>query len=197
VYALFCKLTLAAAGATTRYMLATLSGNPVVHTEWFWAFTFAFAVSSSYLNADDFVNMKEVVTKCLLQFAGYLAGVGIPGRLPETFAGRGLLVDMMRHGNTFALQVWLSVHRCCCMRCALTVLLLLCGVLAYRCCSMGAAHADGYRAPADSTCRGPGNQLAAGSASAHGAGPPALLHGATISGSSSRAGTQQQQQQQA
>jgi hypothetical protein len=86
VCALCCKLTCAAAGATTRYMLATLSGNPNVHTEWFWAFTFAFAVSSSYLIADDFVNVKEVVTKCLLQFAGYLAGVGIPGKLPRIFA---------------------------------------------------------------------------------------------------------------
>lgn len=82
---LCCKLTRATAGATTRYMLATLSGNPNVRTEWFWSFTFAFAISSSYLDADDFVNMKQVVCKCLLQFASYLAGVGIPGMLPERF----------------------------------------------------------------------------------------------------------------
>lgn len=79
VTALACALL--DAGGIKRYLLSTLAGNPNVHTECFWAFTFAFAFSSSYLNADDFVNVKEVVTKCLLQFAGYLAGVGIPGML--------------------------------------------------------------------------------------------------------------------
>jgi hypothetical protein len=68
-----------ASGGTKRYLLSTLAGSASLHTEWFWAFTFAFAVSSSYLNADNFASVKEVVTKCLQQFAGYLAGVGIPG----------------------------------------------------------------------------------------------------------------------
>lgn len=74
-----CDADALTAGGSKLYLLSTLPGNPSVHTEWFWAFTFAFAVSSSYLNADDFVNVKEVVAKCLQQFAGYLAGVGIPG----------------------------------------------------------------------------------------------------------------------
>lgn len=68
------------AGGTKRYLLSTLAGNPNLHTECFWSFAFAFAVSSSYLNADDFINVKEVVTRCLVQFAGYLAGIGIPGK---------------------------------------------------------------------------------------------------------------------
>lgn len=66
-------------GGCKRYLLSTLASNPAVRTEWFWASTFGFAVSCSYLNAEEFVNIKAVVTRCLQQFAGYLAGVGIPG----------------------------------------------------------------------------------------------------------------------
>lgn len=75
---LFCLL-FPVPGGTKRYLLSTFAGSASLHTEWFWAFTFAFAVSSSYLNAENFASVKEMVTKCLQQFAGYLAGVGIPG----------------------------------------------------------------------------------------------------------------------
>lgn len=67
------------AGGAKRYLLSRLAGNPVMHTECFWAATFAFAVSSSYLNDAEFASVRGVVTKCLQQFAGYLAGIGVPG----------------------------------------------------------------------------------------------------------------------
>jgi len=82
-------------GGRKCYLLSTLASNPAVRTEWFWASTFGFAVSSSYLNAEEFVNIKAVVTRCLQQFAGYLAGVGIPGE--EYLIGRPALQGQTLH----------------------------------------------------------------------------------------------------
>ncbi|KAF6266032.1 AEX-3 domain-containing protein [Scenedesmus sp. NREL 46B-D3] len=77
---LSCVITCrpAIAGAK-RLLLCALAGNPVLHTEWLWAGTFSFAVSSSYLQAEELASIRNVVVACLADFARYVSGVGIPG----------------------------------------------------------------------------------------------------------------------
>lgn len=50
-----------------------------MRSEQFWATTFAFAVSSSYLGAQEFVDVRASVVRCVQDFAGYMGGTGIPG----------------------------------------------------------------------------------------------------------------------
>jgi hypothetical protein len=51
----------------------------VLRTEWLWAGAFSFAVSSSYLQAEELASICDVVVACLTEFARYMSGVGISG----------------------------------------------------------------------------------------------------------------------
>jgi hypothetical protein len=51
----------------------------VLHSEWLWAGTFSFAVSSSYLQAEELASIRDVVVVCLTDFLRYMCGVGISG----------------------------------------------------------------------------------------------------------------------
>jgi hypothetical protein len=75
-------LFLAAFGGAKRQLLSALAGNPVLHTQWLWAATFSFAVSSSYLQAEELASIRDVVVTCLTEFARYMTGVGISGEWP-------------------------------------------------------------------------------------------------------------------
>jgi hypothetical protein len=75
-------LPLAALGGAKRQLLSAIAGNPVLHTEWLWAAAFNFAVSSSYLQAEELACIRDVVVTCLTEFARYMAGVGISGEWP-------------------------------------------------------------------------------------------------------------------
>lgn len=68
-----------AAFGAKRQLLSALAGNPVLHTEWLWAGAFSFAVSSSYLQAEELASIRDVVLLCLADFARYMCGVGISG----------------------------------------------------------------------------------------------------------------------
>lgn len=68
-----------AAFGAKRQLLSTLAGNPVLHTEWLWAGAFSFAVSSSYLQAEELASIRDVVLLCLADFARYMCGVSISG----------------------------------------------------------------------------------------------------------------------
>eukprot|EP00879_Flechtneria_rotunda_P012714 GHRR01013277.1.p1 GENE.GHRR01013277.1~~GHRR01013277.1.p1 ORF type:complete len:1835 (+),score=708.37 GHRR01013277.1:594-6098(+) len=62
-----------------RRLLGTLAKNSVVHTEWFWAGAFSFAVSNSYLDATELPLVGDVVVSCLTDFTRYVTGVGVTG----------------------------------------------------------------------------------------------------------------------
>lgn len=74
-------LPAAPAGPGSRVRLIyRLAKVPVMHTEWFWASAFSFAVSSSCLQAHEVICVKSVVLQCLTEFAWHMAGVGIAGK---------------------------------------------------------------------------------------------------------------------
>lgn len=66
------------AGATSQ-LLYKLARNPVLHTDWFWAGCFSFAVSSSCLQGPELVDIKQAVLQAMTDCARYMSGVGIAG----------------------------------------------------------------------------------------------------------------------
>lgn len=74
-----CPAFSTAALGPKQTLLSCLGSNPAVHVEWFWSCTFSFAVSSSYLQAEELADIRDVVAVMLAEFARYITGVGIPG----------------------------------------------------------------------------------------------------------------------
>jgi hypothetical protein len=76
---LYLLCLLAAKAGCPQSLITSLFGNPVLYNDWLWAGTFSLAVSSTYLHAQEFQDMKDVLVTCLARFAQYVAGVGISG----------------------------------------------------------------------------------------------------------------------
>lgn len=68
-----------AAGGARRRLISCLAALPCAYCEWFWAGTWSFGVSSSYLEAEELLALPAVVALRLDDLAAYLAGVGVPG----------------------------------------------------------------------------------------------------------------------
>lgn len=69
----------AAAPGGRRRLISCLGTLPCSHCDWFWAGVWAFGVSRSYLEADEFLELAAVVASRLEELAPCLAGVGVPG----------------------------------------------------------------------------------------------------------------------
>jgi hypothetical protein len=72
-------LVCAAVGCPEISLISVLAALPLVYYEWFWLGAFNSAVTSRYLGSLEQPAMREVVALVAVEFATYLAGVGITG----------------------------------------------------------------------------------------------------------------------
>lgn len=70
-----------------RRLIASLARCPTLFAEWFWSGAFAFAVSSTYLGAENRAELQDVVAATLAEFAHLVTGVGVRGEARSALPG--------------------------------------------------------------------------------------------------------------
>ena len=83
-------LLFAAVGCPEISLISVLAALPLVYYEWFWLGAFNSAVAGKYLCSVEQPVMREVVALVAVEFASYIAGVGITGETRPGATGRML-----------------------------------------------------------------------------------------------------------